>query len=95
MYYASLRVTNDAGRKIILKPDKGNPEGFPINPHSTLEVTLMSMSTDGAPALPVYFRAIDSETAVRFMINNKITPYLITPVESKKEFNTLVVSVPP
>mgnify|MGYP001798215882 CR=1 len=94
VYYASLRVTNDAGRKIVLKPDKGNPDGFEINPSSTMEVTLMSMSTDGEPVQPVFFRAIDSETAVRFRINNKITPFMITPVENKKELNKLVVSVP-
>ena len=94
IYYASLCVTNDVGRSIVLKPDKGNPEGFQIVPDSTLEVTLMSMSTDGAPIKPVYFEAHDIETQMPLKINDFGKPFPVTPTDGRKPCKALVVTVP-
>ena len=94
IYYASIRVSNQAGRQILVVPDKGNPQGFKIDADSTLEVTLMSMSTDGAIIKPVMFRAKDADTMTPFLINYKDTPYPVKPLDNKKEFANLVVSVP-
>lgn len=95
IYYASLCVTNEVGRTILLKPDKGNPKGFEIVPDSTLEVTLMSMSTDGAPIKPVYFTAKDKETDTRLRINDFEKPFPITPRDGRKPCKTLIVTVSP
>lgn len=93
IYYASLCVTNEVGRTIILKPDKGNPQGFEIVPDSTLEVTLMSMSTDGAPIKPVYFIAEDKETFTHLKINDFDKPFPVTPRDGRKPCKTLIVTV--
>lgn len=93
IYYASLCVTNEVGRPIVLKPDKGNPQGFEIVPESTLEVTLMSMSTDGAPIKPVYFIAADKETHTHLRINDFDKPFPVTPRDGRKPCKTLIVTV--
>lgn len=93
IYYASLCVTNEVGRTITLKPDKGNPKGFEIVPDSTLEVTLMSMSTDGAPIKPVYFTAEDKQTATRLRINDFEKPFPVTPRDGRKPCKTLIITV--
>ena len=93
IYYASLCVTNEVGRTIVLKPDKGNPQGFEIVPDSTLEVTLMSMSTDGAPIKPVYFIAEDKETFTHLKINDFYKPFPVTPRDGRKPCKTLIVTV--
>lgn len=93
IYYASLCVTNEVGRTILLKPDKGNPQGFEIVPDSTLEVTLMSMSTDGAPIKPVYFIAEDKETFTHLKINDFDKPFPVKPRDGRKPCKTLIVTV--
>ena len=93
IYYASLCVTNEVGRTVLLKPDKGNPKGFEISPDSTLEVTLMSMSTDGAPIKPVNFIAADKETKTRLRINDFDKAYPVTPRDGRKHCKTLIVTV--
>ena len=93
IYYASLCVTNEVGRPILLKPDKGNPQGFEIAPDSTLEVTLMSMSTDGAPIKPVYFIAEDKQTYTHLRINDFDKAFPVTPRDGRKPCKTLLVTV--
>lgn len=93
IYYASLCVRNEVGRTIILKPDKGNPKGFEIEPDSTLEVTLMSMSTDGAPIKPVYFIGEDKETLTHLRINDFDKAFPVTPRDGRKPCKTLIVTV--
>lgn len=93
IYYASLCVTNEVGRPIVIKPDKGNPQGFDIVPDSTLEVTLMSMSTDGAPIKPVYFIAEDKETFTHLRINDFDKPFPVTPRDGRKPCKNLIVTV--
>lgn len=87
-------VTNEVGRTVVLQPDKGNPKGFEIVPDSTLEVTLMSMSTDGAAIKPVYFMAKDKETGTNLRINDFDKPFPITPTDGRKPCKTLIVTVP-
>ena len=86
-------VTNEVGRTVVLQPDKGNPKGFEIVPDSTLEVTLMSMSTDGAAIKPVYFMAKDKETDTNLRINDFEKPFPITPRDGRKPCKTLIVTV--
>lgn len=93
IYYASLCVTNEVGRPVLLKPDKGNPQGFEIAPDSTLEVTLMSMSTDGAPIKPVYFIAEDKQTNTHLRINDFDKAFPVTPRDGRKPCKTLLVTV--
>nr|XP_058946642.1 uncharacterized protein LOC131774603 [Pocillopora verrucosa] len=95
IYYASLCVTNEVGRPVLLKPDKGNPQGFEIAPDSTLEVTLMSMSTDGAPIKPVYFIAEDKQTNTHLRINDFDKAFPVTPRDGRKPCKTLLVTVAP
>lgn len=93
IYYASLCVTNEVGRTVLLRPDKGNPKGFEISPDSTLEVTLMSMSTDGAPIKPVNFIAEDKETKTPLRINDFDKAYPVTPRDGRKPCKMLIVTV--
>ena len=94
IFYAPIRITNEAGRDIIVKPSKGNPHGFKMIPRSTMEVTLMSMSTDGTPVSPVMFKAIDAATKTPLEINNSPNDFPVKPRESKNDFTTMVVAVP-
>ncbi|XP_031555970.1 uncharacterized protein LOC116292758 [Actinia tenebrosa] len=94
IFYAPIRITNEAGRDIIVKPSKGNTHGFNMIPRSTLEVTLMSMSTDGTPVSPVLFTATDAATKTPLEINNSPNAFPVTPRESMNDFTTMVVAVP-
>ncbi|KAK3751286.1 hypothetical protein QZH41_012191, partial [Actinostola sp. cb2023] len=94
IFYAPIRITNEAGRTIIVKPSKGNEHGFHMIPRSTLEVTLMSMSTDGKLPNPVLFTAVDEATKLPLEINNSPKSFPVTPKESMQDFTTMVVAVP-
>jgi hypothetical protein len=94
IYYATLRIINGAGRPAVLKPNRGNDDGFPIKPNSTQQIVLMSMSTDNNPIEPVAFHAIDAETSTKLMINHFIRPFVVVPKESKKELTPILVTSP-
>lgn len=94
IFYAPIHITNDAGRDIIVKPSKGNQKGFHMIPRSTLEVTLMSMSTDGKTPTPVTFTAMDYHTKTPLEINNSPRAFPVTARETMDQFTTMAVSVP-
>ena len=94
IYYATLRIINGAGRAAVLKPDKGNADGFAVKPNSTQQIVLMSMSTDKRPIEPVTFHAIDAETSSKLMINHFIRPFVVVPKESRKEMTTILITAP-
>jgi hypothetical protein len=94
IYYATLHIINGAGRSAVLKPNRGNDDGFPIKPNSTQQIVLMSMSTDNNPIEPVAFHAIDAETSTKLMINHFIRPFVVVPKESKKDLTTILVTSP-